>query len=128
MTRSPFSHQARQQELAKLRRFLRWSVPGSLIFHGVLAVGLGYVWQLSAEMPPPELEEEIELVAELPSDESADAVIDQSAGGGGGGSTQFDLFNPAPGEGGDVGDAILLAAVVAPAPAATPNSPPEPEP
>ncbi len=131
MTRSHFSRQARQQAMAQLRRCLRWSLPGSLIFHGLLVLGWGFFGQWSAPLPPAP-ETEIELVAESAPDVPPTAAIDKTAGGGGGGGGNFrlDVLNPQPGEepGGETAIAVLPSVAAAATRDATASARVSPEP
>ena len=120
MNRSPFSYQSRQQEKAKLRRFLQWSVPGSLIFHSLLVVGWVFLGQLPVRVPPG-ADEEIELVAEPDADLTTASAISQSSGGGGGGSFHLEIGQSDPGAS---AKADLVATATGSVAAVSPPSPP----
>ncbi len=93
MSLSLTSLQQREAETKALKKFLAFSLVGSLVLHGAAIIALSLNNFLSSRVLPEE-EELIELTVDEP-DQKADGT---EGGGGGGGSPQFSLLNPTPSE------------------------------
>jgi len=123
MSLSKIATEQRKREVASLKRFMRFGIPGAIAINLLAALLIGASWQNSPTVAKPEDEIEI-IVEDQPDTEAPIAQVDQDAGGSG--SSQVSLFNPNPGS--VANDSVEIPVASDPIVAQSPEPIPTPEP